>query len=82
MGPVSSIELRALSWRRSSACVNGDCLEVAYFQDQVFIRNSRSSEVVIEASRPEWEAFVQDIPAIEASAPSDLGPQQDTESSL
>jgi Domain of unknown function (DUF397) len=71
---VSSIEQRALSWRRSSACTNGDCLEVAYFQDQVFIRNSRSPDVVIEASRPEWEAFVQDVPAIEALMPPTIGP--------
>ena len=79
---MSSIELRALSWQGSSACVNGDCLEVAHFQDQVFIRNSRSPNVVIAASRPEWEAFVRDIPAMAAPDAHDPASQHDTESDL
>ncbi len=61
MGSVSPFEQRALSWRRSSFCANGDCVEVAYWEDRVLVRNSKNPDIVLDVSRSEWEAFLRDI---------------------
>lgn len=61
VGSVSSIEQQALSWRKSSACANGDCVEVAYGEDRVLVRNSRTADIILEVPRSRWPAFLADV---------------------
>jgi Domain of unknown function (DUF397) len=45
-------------WRRSSACANGECVEVALREDQVLVRSSRSPQAVLALPRPAWQALL------------------------
>lgn len=47
-----------LHWRRSTACANGECVEVAYWEDLILVRSSRKPGTVVSFSRPQWRAFV------------------------
>lgn len=76
---MSSIDQQGLSWRRSFACANGECVEVAYWDDLVFVRNSRASDVILEVRRSQWERFLADV-MIGGSSLSSLG-RMGTESS-
>jgi hypothetical protein len=49
--------LSKLSWRRSSHCANNSCVEVAVFDNEVFIRDSR--EKSISVSKEAWSAFIK-----------------------
>jgi hypothetical protein len=51
---------RPRNWRRSSASGSTNCLEVAFTDDKVFIRNSPHEEIV-SCSLTEWTAFVMGV---------------------
>jgi hypothetical protein len=53
-----------VAWRRSSACVNNECVEVAFVADgDVLIRQSRIPHKVIRFDVSEWDAFLQGVHA-------------------
>src|SRR5687767_9482824 len=37
--------LMDIEWRRSSACANGNCVEVAYELERVFVKDSRGAAI-------------------------------------
>ncbi len=48
-----------LTWRRSSACSNAACVEVADQHDTVLVRDSRqASSPVLEFDHGAWAGFV------------------------
>ena len=51
-------------WRRSTRCDAGACVEVAVFEDEVLVRDSKDPEgPVLRFSRTEWEAFLAGVAA-------------------
>jgi Domain of unknown function (DUF397) len=44
-------------WRRSRSCADGGCAEVARCGDEVLVRSSRRTDIVVRLSHDEWEAF-------------------------
>lgn len=59
--PASMVTQRQLSWRKSTACVTGECVEVAYWEDLVLVRSSREPEIIVPFSRLRWQAFITSI---------------------
>ncbi|WP_155338257.1 DUF397 domain-containing protein [Acrocarpospora corrugata] len=48
-----------LLWRKSSASVEGECVEVAFGPESAFVRDSNNpTGVVLKFSRADWAAFV------------------------
>ncbi|WP_027344759.1 DUF397 domain-containing protein [Hamadaea tsunoensis] len=46
-------------WQRSRRCDSGSCLEVAYTNGEVWVRNSNQPDGPrLAFSRAEWEAFL------------------------
>jgi hypothetical protein len=50
-----------LRWCRSTACVTGECVEVAYWEDLVLVRSSREPEIIVPFSQLRWQAFITSI---------------------
>jgi hypothetical protein len=49
----------ALVWRRSSHCANSTCVEVALFDSQVAVRDSKDLHgPILLFTRAEWTAFL------------------------
>jgi len=46
-------------WRRSRACANSECVEVAALAGEVAVRGSRSPDVVLTFAKAEWRAFLR-----------------------
>jgi hypothetical protein len=58
-GEESKIDQQAaLSWRKSSRCEMGNCVEVSFAADRVFLRDSKDKTSVLTLTRPQWTAFV------------------------
>ncbi|WP_371780395.1 DUF397 domain-containing protein [Streptosporangium subroseum] len=56
-GPGSSLE-----WRISSRCNTGNCVQVAFEQDIVNVRDSKSpDDAVLRYSFGDWSAFIQAV---------------------
>jgi hypothetical protein len=47
-----------LPWRRSSACADTNCVEVAGAGEYLYLRDGKQPESVLRFSRADWEAFV------------------------
>jgi len=57
---VSASEPVGLVWRKSSACVPSECVEVASDGNAVFVRDSKTlSDLVLRFAHDEWRAFVR-----------------------
>jgi predicted secreted Zn-dependent protease len=54
--PTSSVQ-----WHRSSQCTNGACVEIAWLDKIVAIRNSAAPSTVIISTREDWARFVAGI---------------------
>ena len=50
-----------MTWRRSSRCDTGSCVEVDLTPDRVRVRNSQAPDVVVEFDAEEWAAFVAGV---------------------
>ncbi|PZG14334.1 DUF397 domain-containing protein [Nonomuraea aridisoli] len=51
-----------LVWRRSSASVTGECVEVAFGSQRVYLRDSNSPDgSILEFSRSDWVAFLAGV---------------------
>lgn len=49
-------------WRKSSFSQNGDCVEVAFSDEGIFVRNSRRPRGgVLEFNDREWLAFLAGV---------------------
>jgi hypothetical protein len=56
---LTESERPGLVWQKSTASTSGDCLEVAFAEDAVLVRNSRqSSGPVLSFTISEWNAFL------------------------
>lgn len=51
------------TWKRSSFCESGACIEVEFFDDKIFLWNNTEPIYKIAATREEWSAFVAGIKA-------------------
>jgi len=52
------------TWRRSSRCANGTCLEVAFDSESVYLRDSKDPDgPVLQFSHSAWRDLVGDIKA-------------------
>jgi Domain of unknown function (DUF397) len=67
---VSSADQPAMSWRRSSACANGDCVEVAYLDDRVYVRGSQKPGTTLVVRRCTWARFLAQLKTEENSRPA------------
>ena len=53
------VDLSRAAWRKSTRSGNNGCVEVAFVEDQVAVRDSKDrSGPVLVFTAPEWEAFV------------------------
>lgn len=53
-----------LPWRRSSACADQACVEVAEAAEHVYLRDGKQpDDVVLRFTRAEWEAFLTGMKA-------------------
>jgi hypothetical protein len=53
------VDLSRAAWHKSTRSGNNGCVEVAFVEDQVAVRDSKDrSGPVLVFTTPEWEAFV------------------------
>lgn len=53
-------ERTTLTWRKSTASLSGDCVEVALNSEQIAVRDSKNPDgPTLVFSPSEWRAFVQ-----------------------
>lgn len=58
----------ALSWRRSSFCASGECVEVASYEGMVLMRDSKAPQAgTLRFSADEFDVFVRGAVAGEFS---------------
>ena len=58
---MSGLSISAAAWRRGSACLPSDCVEVAVIGGRVLIRDSadQADGPVLIFSREQWRAFTR-----------------------
>jgi hypothetical protein len=57
---VTDSEASSLVWRKSRASESGNCVEVAFGDESVHLRHSKSpTGPLLSFSRSEWVAFLQ-----------------------
>jgi hypothetical protein len=55
-------DLSNVVWLRSSSCSGNNCLEVAFVNNQVAVRDSKDSHgPVLMFTSSEWRAFLHDV---------------------
>jgi hypothetical protein len=54
---MSATDARSLAWRKSSACADGECLEVARCENDVMVRNSARPSAVLCFTLASWRYF-------------------------
>ena len=50
---------RAL-WHKSRSCNSSECVEVAFRDDCVLVRDSKHPEVSLKITQSEWRSFIAD----------------------
>jgi hypothetical protein len=64
-----------LAWRKSTYSSNGTCVEIAFGNGSVFVRDSKNQErAVLEFTPAEWDAFLRGVYAGEFNTP--MHPQE------
>jgi hypothetical protein len=54
----------ALSWRKSSASANGDCVEVAFSDESILVRDSKQDfPYMLKFTSSGWRVFLSGIRA-------------------
>jgi hypothetical protein len=48
-----------LEWRKATNCASGACVEVAFTQSFVHVRDSNKPNMVLDFTYDEWEAFTE-----------------------
>jgi Domain of unknown function (DUF397) len=62
------------TWRKSSACIPSDCVEIASHVEKIWIRDSANAEgPVIRVSYTVWRGFISDISADGPASESEPG---------
>ena len=57
-----------IRWHKSNRCDTNACVEVAVFEDEVLVRDSKDPRgPILRFSREEWEAFLSGVRAGEFS---------------
>ena len=57
--PRGAAAASTYSWRTSSRCTGGDCVQVAFTDTGVALRDSKNPErAILHYSHEEWRAFV------------------------
>jgi Domain of unknown function (DUF397) len=57
---VADGERAHITWRRSTASADGNCVEVAFASESILVRNSRDPlGPVLSFSPQEWAAFLE-----------------------
>ena len=55
-----------MEWRRSKFCASGACVEVAFVEDMVALRDGKDpARNPIQFTRVQWEEFVRAVKAAE-----------------
>jgi hypothetical protein len=55
-------DLSSAVWRRSRHCANGSCVEVAYLDTQIAMRDSKHQDgPVLRFTPSEWTAFLDGV---------------------
>lgn len=55
-------EVRSLAWRKSRKSKQGDCVEVARFDDAVFVRDSKDrAGPRLQFTSDQWQTFIGEI---------------------
>ena len=57
------VDLSTAKWRKSSSSVNNGCVEVAFVEDRVAVRDSkdRGNGPVLVFTAHEWETFLSGV---------------------
>lgn len=59
---MAEVDLSTLMWRKSSACFESNCVEVATAEDLVMVRDARrSGSVVLTFSYRDWVIFLRRV---------------------
>jgi hypothetical protein len=59
---VADSEQAGIVWRKSTASVTGDCVEVAFVGESILLRHSReASGRMLTFSLAEWTAFLAGV---------------------
>lgn len=51
-------DLTGVEWRQASGTVGIEAVQVAFFDNYVYVRNSNNPDVVLAYTWPEWTAFI------------------------
>jgi hypothetical protein len=54
-------------WRRSMYCANNDCVEIAWDNGTVMLRNSTKPRKVVRYTPEEWRVFTRALQAVNFS---------------
>jgi hypothetical protein len=67
------VDLAGAAWRKSSRSESNGCLEVAFLDGQIAVRDSKDrSGPVLQFTDREWEAFLAGVRQGEFDAPAGL----------
>ena len=49
-------------WQKSTKCAAGNCVEVGFHGDTIYVRNSTNPDgPVLQFTKAEWDAFVKEV---------------------
>ena len=60
---VSAADERSLDWRKGRTCTNGECVEVAWCESGVWVRNSEVPSAALYFTAASWQRFTASIAA-------------------
>ncbi|MGH3251982.1 MAG: DUF397 domain-containing protein [Trebonia sp.] len=60
-GLVPATDERSLAWRKSGTCTDGECLEVACYEDSVMVRDSARPSAALCFTLASWRYFTVGI---------------------
>ncbi len=59
---VTCIEVSTPEFRKSKGCVMGvTCVEIAKDSKNIFVRDSKNPEIVLEFTSEEWKSFIEGV---------------------
>jgi Domain of unknown function (DUF397) len=70
------VDLAGAAWRKSSRSQSNGCVEIAFLNGQIAVRDSKDrAGPVLRFSHTEWEAFLAGVRSGEFDAPARPAPQ-------
>jgi predicted secreted Zn-dependent protease len=53
-----------ITWRRTSFCQGGECVEVAIHDEMILVRDSKDlAQAPLQYTQEEWRAFIEGVKA-------------------